>query len=231
MQPSLQSIMNLETELDQLRASADYQPALNTLDEHLKLVFNDDGADETIERLAMVAMLAAQKASLLQEISHLQLVNGNQDGEAQPLPALDPQRRQEFTEQSLNWFQVAMAAGQRALSLNQYHHEIAWNRLLRRQLSTIRRGFLQASQGNSQDELLRHLPIIRHLFSLLWLQGELAGAEDLLYLLAELEGRPAVMVTARTFYQELQKLSDSQLEQGGLPREEIRQALQDWFTD
>jgi hypothetical protein len=228
MHLTLESILELEARISKQRGEGEFQPALTFLDEWLQQAFKGDGDPENLEHLALVAVLASQKAALLLEIASAMLVIGDADGGERVQPALDPQRRKDFAEQALNWFQVAMSACQRALGMTRDNPGSPWNHLVHHQLANIRRGFLQASEGESRATLTMHLPAIRHLFSLLWLGQDLAGAEDLLYLLADLEGRDRLAVTALTFYEELLKLDDARLEAGGLPRAEIVQALPDW---
>lgn len=228
MHLTLESIMDLEATINQQRATGDFQAGLGFLDGWLQQAFTDDGETENIERIALVAVLASQKASLLLDIESALLVIQEEDGQQRVQPALDPSRRREFAEQSINWFQVAMAACQRGMGKLQADPGSPWIRLLHHQLVAVRRGFLQASNGEARDLLIGHLTLIRHLFSLLWLGRDLAGAEDLLYLLSELEGRDKLQVTAHTFYAELSRLDDAHLEAGGLSRAEIEQAKSDW---
>ena len=226
MQPRLEMILEMELEYEQLRQAGDWQSALPRLDQVLQKSFalNGDPPDNLAD-LSLVAMLAVQKGRLLQEITTVILVNG-ETGELSP--TMPSERRQEFTEQSLNWLQIGLAATQKALAHTTAEPGSPWQRFLHHQLVAIRRGFLAVHSGDQAELLKRHLPLIRHLFSLLWMGGDLAGAEDLLYLLGEIEGMPEMKVTGQTFYQELLKLPDNQLEAGGLPRTEILAALADW---
>jgi hypothetical protein len=228
MHLTLESVLEIEATINRQRATGDFQASLDYVDGWLQKAFGEDADDEDIGRLALVGVLASQKSGLLQDIEAAMLVIQEDDGGQRVQPALDPERRREFAEQAINWAQVAMAACQRALSLQQGNAAAPWASLIHHQLTNVRRGFLQASNSEARPLLAAHLPLVRHLFSLLWLRRDLAGAEDLLYLLAELEGKEQIKVTALSFYRELLGLDDARLEAGGLPRAEIAQALPDW---
>jgi hypothetical protein len=227
MSTTLDSVIALESGIDALHQSGDLQSALSRIDVNLAEVFggNGENAPEKLADLGLLGMLAVHKGRLLQEVTAL-LLRHEDTGETEAI--LDPDRRQEFVAQAFGWFQIGVAAIQRGMSQAQPGGDTAWRQLLHRQLAIVRQACLALSATDSRDQLDGQRSFIRHLFSLLWLCDDFAGAEDLLYLLADLEGKAEVLVTGQTFYQEILKLNDERLAAGGLPRPEILAALADW---
>ena len=172
MHPSLETILELELNLDQLRQAGDWQTALPRIDTHLQEAFGENGnPPDHLADLCLVGMLAVQKAQLLQELTGVILING-ETGEL--TPAMASERQQEFVGQSLNWFQIGLAACQRGIARLPEEPGSPWHRFLHHQLTEIRRGFLAISAGESASQLKNHLSLIRHLFSLLWMGSDLS---------------------------------------------------------
>ncbi len=79
----------------------------------------------------------------------------------------------------------------------------------------------------TEDGILSGEIFLLHRLRLLVHEGKIGEAEDLLFENLERDRGGACFGAARTFYEELQALSDEELEAGGFSREEIAEGLDD----
>lgn len=221
----------LSAALDALKVSGNYNEAFSRIDRELSAVFIDHNLPETPGDLLILHLLAGRKASMLREIAGAELVDP--DGQHAGW-AFQAEQRDNLLDQILGHYQLALAASGRLLSVATSQDMARLRHLLVPELSIFHHDFLGWEEQNGPGgEPLPPLKVdlIQVLFSQHWSIGEYAKAEDLLFLvrdsLANL-GAAADQATrdvAAQFYGFLQGLSDDQLESGGLPREELAEAM------
>ena len=222
----------LSAALTALSASGNYNDAFARIERELSAVFIDHNLPEAAGDLAILHLLAGRKASMLREVAGAELVDaqGNHAGWA-----VGEDQRENVVGQITGYYQLSLAASGRMLTIATREDMAQFRDYLVTELARFHHEFLGWEEQNGPGGLpLPPLPVelAQVLFSQHWSIGEYAKAEDLLFMVRDRlqESGPAnaaaaTQQVASQFYEFLTGLTDKQLEAGGLPREELADAM------